>query len=127
MQEENSLKKTPIHHNRAFLNKPYHHSDGSIFTEIELTQYSYRDNVCEMNMQCSIRDCNQTIRIQFDDPNLLENHLNNLYKMDVVIDNMLEFKKNYLKGYEMYQEEVKRLKEQEAKKKEDGKQGMAGK
>lgn len=114
-----------IHHKKAFLNKPYHHSDASILTEIKISKDRTHP---EMDVACRLRDCNHTTNLAFsastypEDLHMLSSELkNNEFKVKTLIKNLKEFEKAMKKANKTFkkivEKKLKKNKEERLKKK----------
>jgi hypothetical protein len=84
---------------RDFINKEFHHSDGSIYSEVEMWEYE-KDGV-DMGVTLKIRDCERPIHLSLsctDD----EGISNSLYKLDTIIQHLSDLKLGLVKAYEIY-------------------------
>jgi hypothetical protein len=90
--------KKVIHHKAEFLNKPGFHSDASILTCISVEQES---DYPYWNAELRIRDCNDVVSMNcsLEDTDDLENLLN---KIEIMINNLKEFKKKLPIGFAEY-------------------------
>lgn len=102
-----------IHSRADFLNKPFFHSDGTIFSKIVLSE---RDKYIDVHVEMKISDCSDkiTLNFYFEDE---EDHENNLYKIDTMINHLKEFKRALERSSKLYF----KLKEKEENKKESKK------
>ena len=92
-------KTYKIYSGKNFINKPFFHSDGSIYTQVTV----YRDReYCDLNISCKIRDCERTVGLAFS-ANDDKDYQNSLYKIDTIIRNLTNLKEGITKGYELKQ------------------------
>lgn len=91
-----------IHSKKDFLNKPFHHSDGSIFSQIRI----YRDKEgVTSNVQLKLRDCYHTIDLSFGSTlDKQKEHDNALFKIDKIISHLQSFREGLIVGKEKFKE-----------------------
>lgn len=87
------MKVTKVHSRGDFLNKPFHHENATIFTEVKIED----DSRWGWSAICKISDCNRTVSLCFDNDSK-DDHINNLYKIDTLISNLREFRKGLVRG-----------------------------
>lgn len=94
--------KHNVHSRGDFLNKPFHHSDGTIFSSLVVEKENGNKNsYINWEAQFRMSDCNRTIDLNFY-LNDEEDHENNLYKVDVMINHLKEFKRALERGGKLY-------------------------
>lgn len=78
---------------------PFHHSDGSIFSEVELYEY---DDSCDLNTLLKVRDCDRVIQLSINPGKDQETLDNALFKIDTIISHLSTLRGAVLKGYNKY-------------------------
>lgn len=116
--------KRKVHAAKEFLNLAFHHSDASIFTEIEVV-VSDGSNWPDINIMCRIRDCDRVISLSFDDPYGVDEDVefykeyfeNHLFKVDTLIKQLRKFRTGLKKAHAIYIAEYEEYLRLEEKKK----------
>jgi hypothetical protein len=83
-----------IYCGRDFINKPFCHSDGSIFSKVRVFEY---ESSVDIDLSLKIRDCDRTITLAFG-ANTEESFENSLYKVDILIQNLNLFREAIAKA-----------------------------
>lgn len=107
------MKREKIFHRKDFLNKDFHHSDASIFSNIyfeisEDNKFKWED------ISLKIRDCRDTISLELSVENegIFEN---SLFKIDTMISHLKDLRTGLISARDKYKE----LEETVKKNKED--------
>jgi hypothetical protein len=97
--------KHNIHSRGDFLNKPFFHSDGTIFSKIVVDE---RGKHVDFEPEFKISDCSSTITLSFYlDKD--EDYENGIHKINTMINHLEEFKEAFERGGKLYLELQKTL------------------
>lgn len=96
------METEKIFYRRDFLNKDFHHSDASIFSNIYF-EVSEDNKLKWEDISLKIRDCNNTINLELsvEDEGIFEN---SLYKIDTMISHLKGLRTGLISAREKYKE-----------------------
>jgi len=89
---------------REFLNNPGHHSTGHILAYVEETTV---EKNWSGDINFTLADCNRQINLSFDIDDA-EERANSLYKMDLIIKSLQEFREAFLVECEVQEQRTER-------------------
>lgn len=100
---------------RDFLNKPYNHSDGSIYSRISVHE---SEDFVDLSAQLKIRDCERPVHLSIY-PGSEEELENAVFKVDIMIEHLYKLRQGLIKGHKLYaklkkQQEVRRKKKEKS-------------
>jgi len=104
-KKEEETKVRNVYSRKDFLNLPFHDSDASIFTCIKENSDNSETPIW-YGIDCKIKDCTHLITLSFgirDD----EMYKNSLYKLDTMIQHLIEFKDALIKEKAHYETNLK--------------------
>lgn len=112
MRHKEEFKKHKVHSKGDFLNLPFQHSDGTIFTSVIYDEGRYNTP----DITCQFRDCSHSIHLSMnvDTEDDLEN---SLHKVDVIVNNLKEFREALIKVRKLYVDHEEKAKKEEEEKK----------
>lgn len=102
--------KKNIHQSADFLNKPFFHSDATIYTCLTINEESIHGG---WDASLKIRDCSESVSI-YVDADSIEELENSIYKLNTLINSLTKFRSVIIKhGYKFAKMREKRRSEED--------------
>lgn len=90
-------KHHPIHSRKEFLNKPFYHSDASVFSEVEIWE---EEKEVSLGIVLELRDCWKKINLAFSVAEY-EDLENSLFKVDTLINHLEVFRPKLIEAHKL--------------------------